>query len=397
MRVLIVHNRYVQRGGEEEVAEAEAALLRNHGVEVRQFTTCNSDRGTPLELLRRGWTASWSERSYEALRDIARDFRPNIAHVHNFWMQLSPSVHEACRSCGVATVQTLHNVRLLCVNACFFRNGQACQDCLGKLPWRGVARSCYRGSLLASAAVAKMIVENRWRKTWDRNVDAFVALTQHAWHTFTEGGFPADRIFVKPNFTDDPGNVPAPSTSNTAIYVGRLAKEKGISTLLAAFARAGLRESGRLLIVGDGPDRAAFEQEAIRLNLLPPLVRFVGWQSREEVRRMVLSSRLLVLPSQFYEGFPMTIAEAFSCGRPVVATAVGGVAEIVGPEQGLIVPPGNDRELSRAVEGLLADDATVDRLGAGARRKYLASYTPEGNYHQLMSIYHFAIAHRNRV
>src|SRR5690349_3833939 len=180
MRVLLLHNRYRQHGGEDAVVKSEARLLRQMGVEVLESTFTNdvdgehSFRGT-FELRLR---SSWSGDSYRRIKRLCDDFHPDIAHIHNFWMEMSPSAHRACRDCGAATVQTLHNFRLLCSNALLKRKGSVCEDCLGKLPWRGVVRRCYRDSLLASLAVSRMIVANRVRRTWNRDVDAFIALSE---------------------------------------------------------------------------------------------------------------------------------------------------------------------------------------------------------------------------
>src|SRR5439155_5507214 len=207
MRVLMLHNRYRQQGGEDVVAQAEARLLRARGVEVRELTLDNDVTPDHLlqETFRMARNSAWSKSSYEYVRNVCEEFRPDVAHVHNFWMRLSPSVHVACRSAGVPTVQTLHNFRLLCTNGQFNRSGFTCEDCLGKIPWRGIVRRCYRESFVASAAVARMIVSNRIRGTWDSYVDAFVALSQHSRSRFVAGGLPAERMFVKPNFIEDPG------------------------------------------------------------------------------------------------------------------------------------------------------------------------------------------------
>src|SRR5689334_22136545 len=143
MRVLILHNRYRQQGGEDSVVFAEAELLRKHGVQV--LTNFVENPGPHAHsALAAGVYSAWSSTSYEQVRSTCRVFRPDVAHVHNFWMKLSPSVHSACRDSGVATVQTLHNPRLLCLNALFLRNEQPCEECVGKLPWRGIVHRCYR-------------------------------------------------------------------------------------------------------------------------------------------------------------------------------------------------------------------------------------------------------------
>jgi len=174
LRVLMLHNRYRLPGGEDAVVQAEVAMLRARGVEVKLATYDNDiDSEDELgELLRAGWSSAWSAKSQGDVTELCKSFHPDLIHVHNFWFRLTPAVHGAAHSLGIATVQTLHNFRLLCVNAQFLRNGKICEDCLGKAPWRGVVHRCYRNSFVNSAAVLRMIMVNRHRETWRHMVDA---------------------------------------------------------------------------------------------------------------------------------------------------------------------------------------------------------------------------------
>jgi glycosyltransferase involved in cell wall biosynthesis len=193
---------------------------------------------------------------------------PDILHVHNFWTALTPSVHAAAHSEGVPTVQTLHNYRLLCTNSLLLRNNKPCVECVGKLPWRGIVHKCYRSSFASSAAVARMIVCNRARQTWHRHVNAFIALSQFSRCMLQAGGVPPDRLFVKPNFVEDPGETATqPSQSRTMAYAGRLSREKGVDGLLAAWALLVPSERGRLVIVGAGPEERALRESARSLGL----------------------------------------------------------------------------------------------------------------------------------
>jgi glycosyltransferase involved in cell wall biosynthesis len=265
MKVLILHNRYRQPGGEDQVARAEIRMLCQYGVDVSEYEVDN-ERVSPLD-------SAWSRDSYEKVGKLCRSFRPDIAHVHNFWLKLTPSVHAACRESGAATVQTLHNFRLLCTNGLFLRDAQVCEDCLGKMPWRGVARRCYRDSFAASAGVARMIVLNRRRGTWDRDVDAFIVLSHAARERFQTAGFPPECLFLKANFCDDPGEMESPpSASDMVLCAGRLSAEKGINILLEAWKG----QVGRLVIAGDGPERAALERQARGLEGVTFLGRVDG-------------------------------------------------------------------------------------------------------------------------
>jgi glycosyltransferase involved in cell wall biosynthesis len=395
VNVLLLHNRYQQPGGEDAVFEDDDRLLSRHGITTHRFELSNNDGGSSSlsRLIEIGWNSSWSRRSYDKVLQICKKFRPDVAHVHNFWMQLTPAVHAACKAAGVPTVQTLHNFRLICANAAFLRDGQVCEDCLGKLPWRGVVRRCYRDSALASGAVAKMMIVNQLRQTWQRDVDAFIALCEHSRSKFVAAGLPGDRIFIKPNFAEEPeGDFSNSPDSERVVFVGRLSAEKGVGTLLAAWRLLGGSPPGRLCIVGDGPEREHLEKEARDLRH----IEFVGSQSREDVRKVFLAAaRVVVVPSVCFENFPRVIAEAFACGRPVVGSALGAVGEIVRDEHcGLTFEAGNAADLARALRRILTEPGLAEHLGRNARSEYLRKYTAERNYDMLLNIYESAMRPR---
>jgi len=389
MKVLVLHNRYRRYGGEDAVAEAEMELLRANGVEVWHMDADNQVDGR-VKLqggLALALHSHWSKTSYERVRAVCREFRPDVAHVHNFWLRLTPAVHAACFDEGVPTVQTLHNFRLFCVNAQFQRNGHKCEDCLGGSPWLGVARRCYRGSFLASAAVARMISANRVRGTWTRHVSAFIALSQHSRKLFIAGGIPATRIHIKPNFVEDKGRGRTqPSASRRFIFVGRLSPEKGVHELLKGWARSGVADKADLIIAGDGPERHRLEAEAARLGI-GSRISFLGHQPREAVSALLAEARAVVLPSLFHECFPRVLVEAMSAGRPIIASNVGALDELVSEDIGVQFPAHDAPPLGAAIRRFHDDAALVDRLGAGARAAYLARYTPACNYSMLMRIY----------
>jgi glycosyltransferase involved in cell wall biosynthesis len=371
MRVLVLHNRYRNPGGEDRVVASETALLRSHGVEVMALEANND--GNALRIL---GNAAWSRESYEKIGAVCRAFRPHVAHVHNFWMTLTPSAIAACASAGVPVVQTLHNFRLLCANAIFLRNGQPCTDCLGKTPWRAIPRRCYKGSAVASASAVNMIVSNRRHHTWS-HVNAFITPSAHARSIFIAGGFDPGRIFVKPNFIEDPGPAAAPpSSSRTILYAGRLSPEKGLRTLASAWQRV---SGGELVVMGAGPER-----EILGL----PGVTFVGNQNNLAVMQALQKARALVLPSVCFETFGNAVVEAYASGRPVIVSDIGALGEIASHlRTGLKFEAGNTAQLSASLAEILCDDALADRLGAGARSEYLSRYTPARNFEALMQIY----------
>jgi glycosyltransferase involved in cell wall biosynthesis len=386
MRILKLHTHYQQPGGEDGVFGAEVALLRDKGHTVVPLTFQNKQL-EDVPLLWRAAVTPWNREAYSRVREAIRLHRPDILHVHNTFPLASPAVIHAAKAEGVPVVMTLHNYRLLCVNAFFFRQGQVCEACLGRLPWRGALYGCYRESRAASAVVAGMITLHRALGTWNL-VDRFLALTEFARQKFIEGGFPPEKISVKPNFVHpDPG--PGEGRGGYALFVGRLSPEKGLGTLLMAWERLGGKVP--LKIVGDGPLAPEVQEAQKRISG----VEWLGRKAPEEVYALMGEASFLVFPSEWYEGFPKVLAEAFAKGLPVLASALGSQGSIVDHGRtGLHFRPGDPEDLAAKVEWLLAHPNELARMRKEARAEYEAKYTAEQNYAQLMAIYHEVLSKR---
>ncbi|MEM9980255.1 MAG: glycosyltransferase, partial [Cyanobacteria bacterium P01_D01_bin.2] len=234
MRILSIHNAYQIRGGEDVSTAAEQTLLRNHGHTVDVYEE-NNDSIKDMGAVQLAARTLWSKASYGTVRAKLRAHRYDIVHVQNFFPLISPSVYYAARAENVPVVQTLRNYRLICPNALFFRDGKVCEDCMGKaIPYPGIVHGCYREDRKASAAVASMVTSHRLLRTWPKMVDQYITLTQFARNKMIEGGLPADKIVVKPNFVAPEPKVGS-GQGGYALYVGRLSVEKGLDTLLAAW------------------------------------------------------------------------------------------------------------------------------------------------------------------
>jgi glycosyltransferase involved in cell wall biosynthesis len=385
MKIAVIHNTYQRPGGEDVVVAAECSLLQERGHEVVSYRRSNHEleqMSKPRQfLLVRDIV--YSEDSKRDIRDLLQKVEPDLVHVHNTFMMISPSIYEACREMGVPVVQTLHNFRLLCPAWTLARNGEVCEECVDRGLWRGVLHGCYRDSHLMTAAVALMLQVHRYRETWNEQVDGYVALSDFARRKFIEGGLPAGRIHVKPNFVfPDPGERGKPG--DFALFVGRLSSEKGISTLLAAWEK--LRNKIPLMVVGEGPLRESLEAEAAARNLRD--VTFRGWLPAEEARVAMKNAAFTIVPSVCYEGFPMSIAESFACGTPVLCSCLGSMQEIVDNHRtGLHFAAGDAEDLAARVEWAWAHPSRLATMGKEARRQYETSYTAESNYARLMQIY----------
>ncbi len=333
--------------------------------------------GTKEKLIA-AWRVVYSDRVRLELRAHLQSFCPDVVHVHNFFPLLTPSVYDACIEKNIPVVQTLHNYRIICPNALFLRNGKVCEDCLGRGPFPAVVHACYRGSRLATLPVALMVAVHRHRRTWERKVDRIIALSAFAKNKFLEGGLPAEKIVVKPNFAPDPDVRGDFIRRKNALFVGRLGEEKGISVLIKAWKELDYP----LRIVGDGPFTGRARE------VLNPAISWLGSVSPAEVSLEMERAAFLVLPSVCYEGFPLTLVEAFSHRLPVVASCLGSLADLVKDGvTGLLFSPGDADDLVTKIRWMMENPEKSARMGENARREYEEKYTPERNYRLLMDIY----------
>lgn len=381
MRILIVHNCYQIRGGEDECREAEENLLREYGNQVDVWEDTN-DRVPELGRVRVAIRTVWSQESYKILRQKLKQNSYDLIHVHNFFPLFSPSIYYAAKAEGVPVVQSLHNYRLMCANSYFFRDGRVCEDCMGKfIPWPGVLHGCYRNNRAGTMALVAMQTVHRILPTWTKMVDVYITLTQFARQKFIEAGLPPEKIVVKPNFVSTNPEV-GKGKGGYAFFVGRLSPEKGLDTLLSAWEYLG--EQIPLKIVGDGPLSSKVQQTASRVSN----IQWLGRQPLEEVLKLVGEAKFLIFPSQWYETFGRVAVEAFAKGTPVIAANIGAIAELVDSgHTGLLFSPGDREDLIKQVEWANAHPEELLQMRREARTEFEAKYTAEENYRQLIGVY----------
>ena len=380
MKLLLCHEFYQRFGGEDQSFLDDAELLRSHRHAVVEYTRCHDEINNTFSRVRAAALAIWNKSVYRDLRALIRSERPDLMHCTNIFPLISPAAYQAAHDEGVPVVQALGNYRLLCPSATLMRDGGVCESCVGKVfPWPAIRHACYRTSRLGSAVVATMLGIHNLNHTWQR-VDRFYAPSQFARDVFIRAGMPSDRIDVRP-YMVVPDLGPGEGGGGYALFVGRLASEKGISTLLNAWAL--LEENVPLRIIGDGPCRELVEQAAAKDSRITPCGHFPLEQVYEELR----DATCLVMPSVWYETFGRTIIEAYAAGTPVIASRLGAMQELVFHRKtGLLFEPGSSTALSRAVRELcLSPDLPAMRKRA--RREFEDNYTAEQNYHRLMGIY----------
>lgn len=383
MRILIAHNFYRIPGGEDEVFRNESALLEDNGHEVIRYTRSNDelDEYGLANRLRMAANAIWSRDTYRDLSQLLKRERPDIVHFHNTHPMISPSGYTAARDAGIPVIQTLHNYRLVCPGALLQRNGKPCETCVGRSPIPGVVHRCYQNSTAASAVVAGTLIWNRMRKRYTDEVSRYIALTEFSASRFINGGIPESQISIKPNFLPHPP-APGEGEGGYALFVGRLSPEKGLHTLLSAWNDI---PHIPLHIVGGGPLEAMVRAAA---DARPGQIYFHGPLPHDQVLSLLRGASCLVTPSEWYEGFPMVILEAYACGTPVLASDIGSLSEVViEGNTGLKFPPAEPQALASTVMRAFQEPERLQGMRRLARQRYDENYSPEVNYRQLLVIY----------
>ncbi|MGH3414134.1 MAG: glycosyltransferase family 4 protein [Marmoricola sp.] len=329
----------------------------------------------------------YSAESRRGLAAVLREFEPDVVHMHNIYHQLSPSILRATRDAGVATVMTLHDYKLACPSYLMLAGSEVCEDCLdGHFLRHAVATRCKDGSLTASVVLAAESTIQRRIGAYDP-VQAFLCPSRFLAGVMTRAGVYVDRLVVVPNFIDAQPITPKSSPGGGVVYAGRLSEEKGVTTLVEA---AGRMPSLRVDIVGDGPQRAALRSLADQVA--PGRVTFHGRVSRQQVLDLMRANAVAVLPSYCHENQPMAALEAFACGLPVVASALGGLPEAIPESCGVLVPPRDPGALARQLDRLVGDPAAAFSMGRTAREHVVAQYAPGRHLQALAEIYDRAMS-----
>lgn len=382
--VLIVHNYYKVPGGEDSVVRNEGKLLRDNGHKVVIYSRDNHeiDKKNILKKIMLPFESVFSIKTYREIKEIIKREKIEIVHVHNTLPLISSSVYYAAKNCGVPVVQTLHNFRLLCPGATFTKGNIICEECLEKGLMCAVKSRCYRKSFIQTIVLVLNLVFHRIIGTY-KKVDAFISLTEFNKKKFI-GLLPEDKIFVKPNFVNQ--NYLENSDNEEKgyfLFLGRIDEIKGIDLLLESWKDI---KDVKLLIVGKGP----YEEKAkeyVRVNNMNN-IEFLGYKDKHEVLEIISKAIALIIPSQCYEGFPMTIVESFSLSVPVIASDIGNLSTIIKDgNNGLLFKYNSYKELSKKINDLLYNKELRSDLANGAKNDFNNKYNEVINYKILTDIY----------
>ncbi|MGF9852214.1 glycosyltransferase [Bacillus paramobilis] len=385
MRVLFIHNYYQQSGGEDNVVAQEMMLLKKYGLDVQLYSVHNDriKQKGKFDKVKLAVGAVWSYTEYKKMKEHLMEIKPDVVHVHNFFPLLSPSIYSACKSLDIPIVQTLHNYRLICPSAMLMRENQICESCLESSLWNSVKYGCYRDSRVQTLPVAMMIKFNKIIGTWENAVDRYIALTNFSRQKFIQGGIPESKIIVKPNFLmQNSEQVNKNLEEEYILFVGRISEEKGIRNLLNAWKMINNKKGIKLYIIGDGPDKKMLEEEKFSDDIY-----FLGKKNSKDVLLYMKNAKYLIVPSIWYEGFPMTIVEAYSVGTPVLCSKIGSLQEVViNGETGFHFKHDNIEGITAVIQEAL-NYGEYNNMRENVLEVFRTYYTEDVNFNYLISIY----------
>lgn len=401
MRILHVNKFLYRRGGAESYMEDVAGLQRRAGHEVAFFgmdhpanisTQFAAAFPSYLQLhppppglagkARAVGRMLWSTSAAQGIEAVIDAFDPDVAHLHNIYHHLSPSILGPLARRGVPTVMTLHDYKLACPSYHFLAHGRVCEACLGGHFHRALRRRCKDGSLAASAVLALELAIHTTIGAYSW-ISLFVCPSRFLAAKMAEAGVFPERMRYGPHFFDPTSVEAADSPGRGVVYAGRLSAGKGVDVLIEALARLRI---GHLDIAGEGPARDWLV--ALAAERAPGRVRFHGWLTKADLHALIRSTTVLAVPSRWYENQPMIVLESFGCGVPVVGTELGGLPELIDPGvDGALVPENDPAALAAALYPFLNDPTSAFDMGKAARTKVEEQFSPERHLHRLEEIY----------
>jgi len=399
LKILLVHNFYGSSApsGENTAFLAEKEMLKKFGHEIVEYTT-NSDflraKGLVGNIIG-ALGVPWNPYHLYKVRKLLVKEKPDIMHVNNTFPILSPSIFHATKNTNTASVLTLHNYRIGCAAGVPIRSNLPCTECIEKnsiIP--SMKYRCYRHSLLATIPMAIMISLHRAIETWDKHIDAFIALTDFQTKIMGSSLIPEKRIYVKPHFYNTrPKVIKWNKRELKVVYIGRLSEEKGVKNLVEAWKLWG-DSAPELEIIGSGHLSNKLNR-MIQEKGLEKKIKLLGQLSFNDTQKKLAFSRLLILPSICFEGFPMVLREAYALRVPVAVSRLGAMASIVNEDiDGIFFKPGDSSSLFKEVSSLWKNEYKLAEMAKEARLVFERKYTSEKNHKILLEIYKKAIDYR---
>lgn len=324
----------------------------------------------------------YSQEARDKLRQLLSRFRPDVAHAHNLYHHISPSVLPLLRQEGIPVVLTAHDLKLCCPSHQMMNHLGLCERCKGGNFLHAVRHRCVHGSLAVSALVALESALHKWSGIYRRNLDRIVVPSLFYKRKFEEWGWSSEQLTYIPNFVKIREFVPAPEAGDYFVYFGRLAIEKGFGALLEAFRKS----DARLVVVGDGELGSEVEKASVDSR---GRISWLGRRSGRELFEVVAKARAVILPSEWYENAPMSILEAYALAKPVIGADIGGIPELIKEgETGFLFPSGSVEGLKAAIERMRdLSDGAVAEMGQRARGFVAERFTAELYRERMLDLY----------
>lgn len=389
MKILICHNYYQDRGGEGQTVIADKELLESRGHNVIVFSKDNREISGCgyLQKFKLFFSSFFSFSVYKQVREIVKDQKPDVAHIHNIFPLISPSIYYVLKKHNIPVVQTVHNYRFLCSNGLLLDNkGRICERCKSGNFFNAIFKKCYRDGYLQTTMMSLVLFLHRKIKTFVNKIDVFISPSEFLKRKLIEGRIPESKIVVEPHFIKCEEIKPSYEFDNYVVFIGRLSREKGLFTLIDAVKGLSLK----LKIIGAGPLEGALKKKMKDEKI--GNVKFLGYKKGNELKYEIEKTMAIVVPSEWYEVFGRVIIEAFALGKPIIGAKIGGIPELVeNGKIGYLFRSGNFVELKNKILAFCENKDMITIMGKKARRFVEENFNPEKHYQKLMEIYQVAI------
>ena len=402
MKILLVNKFFHPAGGPETLLFDSMEKLKSLGHEVIPFSMehprnlktkyekyfvtnvdYNNHSRLPWNMVKSTFRIIFNFEAKKKMGQLIKDTKPDIAHLHNIYHQLSPSILLPLKKYNIPVVMSLHDFKLVCPNYTFLRDGQVCEECEGKHFYKAIKYKCVKGSYLKSTISAVEMYLHKLFKIYESNIDLFIVLSQFSKNRFVRYGLPEDKIILLPNPIEIPPHRKQERKDKYMLFFGRLSDKNGIFTLVKAMRNL----SPIKLKIAGASEQEKLIRDYIRENKMKN-IELAGFLSREKLKETIANCDFLVFPNNCYHNCPMSILESFAYGKPVVGSNLGSVPELVEDGiTGLLFEPRNEEDLAEKIKYLYNSPQMVEKMGQNARRKVEQNFSAEKYYPKLLQIY----------